>query len=272
MRSPLRFPGSKFQAFKFIEPILQSIEYDEYREPFFGGGAIFFAKSKSKINWINDLSKDLIITFQVIANFKLKNMLIEKLSKEETPTREKHVLFKEMKPKSKFEIAYKYFYLNRTSYSGIMKKPAWGFHLTKSVHPNKLGGRINESHIKLQDVQMTNQDYEKVISSPAKGDSVILFVDPPYYKADQKRAYEHSFIEKDHKRVAKVLKNTDHKFILTYDDCEEIRDLYSWANICPVSWRYHTANSNTSKRNMGKELIITNFKLNSKTLNTIKQL
>jgi len=261
IRSPLRFPGSKYQAYKFIEPILSSIEYEEYREPFFGGGAIFFAKPKSKVNWINDLSKELMITFQVIADFELKDLLIERLSKEDTPTKERHLMFKNKTPKEKFDIAYRYYYLNRTSYSGIMKKPAWGFHLTKSVHPHKLGGRINESHVKLQNVKMTNIDYEDVINSPANGNSVLLFVDPPYYNADQKRAYEHSFIEEDHTRVAKVLKKTKHKFILTYDDCAEIKDLYSWANVYPVSWRYHTANSNTSKRRMGAELIITNFKL-----------
>jgi len=104
----------------------------------------------------------------------------------------------------------------------------------------------------------------------AKGKKVLMFVDPPYYKADQKRAYEHSFNEEEHLRVAKVLKGTNHLFILTYDDCPEVRKLYSWANIYPVSWRYHTANSNKATRKMGQELIITNFALDSKILKKLK--
>jgi site-specific DNA-adenine methylase len=68
VRSPLRFPGSKFQAIKFIKPIWESVEHDEFREPFFGGGAVFFAKPKVKHNWVNDLSKDLVLTFKIMAN------------------------------------------------------------------------------------------------------------------------------------------------------------------------------------------------------------
>ncbi len=270
IRSPLRFPGSKFQAIKFIQPIWESVEHDEFREPFFGGGAVFFAKPKVKYNWINDLSQDLINTFIVIADANKREVLKNKLSKEKLPTKERHSELKEWSPKNQLEKAFRYYYLNRTSYSGIMKQPAWGFHPTKSVHPNKWSERIEVAGKKLKDTQITNLDFEEVIKSPAKGKKVLMFVDPPYYKADQKRAYEHSFREEEHLRVVNALKNTTHSFILTYDDCPEIKKLYSWANIYPVSWRYHTANSNKATRKMGQELIITNFKLDSRTIKKLK--
>ena len=269
VRSPLRFPGSKFQAIKFIKPIWESVEHDEFREPFFGGGAVFFAKPKVKHNWVNDLSKDLVLTFKVMADSEKRELLKKLISDVEIPTKEKHTEIKEWKPNTKIDKAFRYYYLNRTSYSGIMKKPAWGFHPTKSVHPHKWGDRIEIAGLKLQDTDITNLDFSEVINAPAKGNSVLMFVDPPYYKADQKRAYEHSFIEEEHTRLANELKNTEHKFILTYDDCPEVRELYSWANIYAVSWRYHTANSNKAKRKMGQELIITNFKLDSATLKKI---
>ena len=57
------------------------------------------------------------------------------------------------------------------------------------------------------------------------------------------------------------LMSTKHKFVLTYDDCEEIRELYSWANIHELEFFYRVGDSQTSnaQRKLGFELIITNF-------------
>ena len=48
-------------------------------------------------------------------------------------------------------------------------------------------------------------------------------------------------------------------FLLTYDDCPEIRELYSDFDIKNEEWMYHTANSNVTTRKVGKELFIKNF-------------
>ncbi len=50
-----------------------------------------------------------------------------------------------------------------------------------------------------------------------------MYLDPPYYHADQKRAYTKSFEEKDHRRLAKALSKTGFLFCLSYDDCEEVK-------------------------------------------------
>jgi len=211
-----------------------------------------------KINWINDIDEDLIITYKVMADRRRREMLINKLERE-VVSKERHSEVKRWKPKNDIEIASKYYYLNRTSYSGIMKKPAWGFHPKKSVPPTKWGERIIAAGKKLEHAKITCLDFEEVIKAPPTGRNVFMFIDPPYYKADQKRAYKFSFTEDEHLRLCKLLKKTKLKFCLTYDDCKDIRELYSWANIHPVSWRYHTANANKVDRKMGHELIITNF-------------
>jgi DNA adenine methylase len=58
--------------------------------------------------------------------------------------------------------------------------------------------------------------------------------------------------------LAKLLKETEHYFCLSYDDCDEVRSLYDWANIYERSWFYNTANT-TGNRIVGNELIITNY-------------
>jgi DNA adenine methylase len=258
IKSPFRFPGSKAQAIKYIRPFWELYVHDEYREPFVGGGAVFFAKPKVKYNWINDISSDLIKTYKIIADPAQRKILIKRLSVE-IATKEHHIEMKNWNPSSDLEIAHRYFYLNRTSYSGIMKKPAWGFHKTKSVPPQRWGPRIEIAGEKLENVKITCLDYHEVINAPPQGENVFLFVDPPYYKADQKRAYQFPFSIDDHIELCRVLKDCQYKFCLTYDNCEEIREMYEWACLHPVSWRYHTANSNKAERKMGNELIITNF-------------
>jgi DNA adenine methylase len=107
-------------------------------------------------------------------------------------------------------------------------------------------------------VKLTSLDFEEVIFAEPEGESVLMYLDPPYYLADQKRAYTKSFELNDHIRLRNALKETKYIFCLSYDDCQEVRELYSWANIYERSWFYNTANS-SGPRKIGNELIITNF-------------
>lgn len=143
IRSPFRFPGSKAQAIKFIQPIWERINHDEYREPLIGGGAVFFYKPKVKHIWLNDIDSDLITTYKIIQNNETRKKLISKLIVEKA-NKKRHNEMKYLTPNTKIEIAHRYFYLNRTSYSGIMKQPAWGYHEKRSVHPDKWGFRIEK--------------------------------------------------------------------------------------------------------------------------------
>lgn len=258
IRSPVRYPGSKAQAIRFIQPFWEKAPHDEYREPFLGGGAVFFFKPKVKYNWINDLDKELMITFKIMADPIKRHNICDVLGKERA-TKERFIEIKNQNPSTDLEIAIRYFYLNRTAYSGIMNKPNWGYSDEKSVPPNRWPKRIVEAGKKLEGVKTTHVDYHEVIEAPKIGKDVFMFVDPPYFEADQKRAYSHSFSEDDHLELCEVLNNTPFRFCLTYDDCQSIREMYSWATLHPRSWRYHTANARKATRKMGYELIITNF-------------
>tara|TARA_Y100000590_G_scaffold382814_1_gene453050 strand:+ start:129 stop:1799 length:1671 start_codon:yes stop_codon:yes gene_type:complete len=258
LRSPIRFPGSKFQAIKYISSFWDCVNHDEYREPFLGGGSIFFAKPLVKNNWLNDIDSNLITTFKCIAS-KESRVELSSMVEKFIPSKETfNDLRDNYEPSNKLEIAYKYFAINRTAYSGIMNKPNWGYHPKKSVQPYKWRDRIYSAGEKLSHAKITNLHFRKIILRESNK-SVFMFIDPPYFLADQKRAYFHSFKKEDHLELKELLLDTKYKFCLTYDDCNEIRELYNWANIHEFSWRYHTANSVVASRKMGKELIITNY-------------
>lgn len=258
-QSPFRYPGGKYYALKYIIPFLDCISHHEYREPFVGGGSVFFGKRKAKLNWINDLESDLVATYNAISDASHRDWLIEAVSKE-IASRERHAEVKKLEATSLREIAFRTYYLNRTSYSGIIHKPAWGYGEGYSSPPGNWWKLIEGAGRKLEDVSITSKDFSEVIAHPSRGGAVLMYLDPPYYLADQKRAYTKSFKEEDHRRLASQLEKTEHFFCLSYDDCAEIRDLYRWANIYERSWLYNTANSK-GPRKVGNELIITNYEV-----------
>ena len=258
---PFRYPGGKYYAIKKIRPFIAAVEHDEYREPFFGGGAVFWAKDKAKYNWINDKETGLIQTLQFFQNQKGLGALLELFAGEKEATKEKYEEVKALEPKNNLEKAYKFYYLNRTSFSGKMRNPSWGYRPKRSLPPYRWKERIIPCSKKLQDVKITCLDFEKVIDAPAEHGKVLLFLDPPYFAVDQKSHYICTFEKEDHQRLCECLKKTKHQFILTYDDCPEVRKMYKWANIYDLKFFYRVEAAIDHKRKEGNEIIITNFEV-----------
>jgi DNA adenine methylase len=259
---PFRWAGGKYYALSKLSQFWENFEHDEYREPFLGGGAVFWAKPKSQFNWLNDIDDGLIRTLEFIKDSKNREKLLKLFENEKEATRETHAKVKKIEPKSELEFVYKYYYLNRTSFSGKMKNPSWGYRPKRSLPPHRWKERIIPCSEKLSDTKLTNLDFSDVILEKAAGKKVLIFLDPPYYHAKQESHYAFSFKDKDHERLAKVCKKTKHNFFLTYDDCPEIRKMYSWANIFSLQFYYRLDNSkdNGNKRKIGSELVITNYK------------
>jgi len=259
---PFRWAGGKYYAISKLKQFWENFEHDEYREPFLGGGSVYWAKQKVKFNWLNDIDDGLIRTLKYIQDSKNRKKLLELFEYEKEATKEKHTAVKNITPKTELDFVYQYYYLNRTSFSGKMKNPSWGYRPKRSLPPHRWEERIVPCGEKLKDVKLTNLDFTKVMLEKGKGKKVLMFLDPPYYHAKQESHYTFSFKKSDHKRLADACKKTAHNFFLTYDDCPEIRKLYSWANIFSLEFYYRLDNSkdNGDKRKIGSELVITNYK------------
>ncbi|MEH2199768.1 DNA adenine methylase [Nostoc sp.] len=270
INSPFRYPGGKFYARNLI---LNHIPFHSYyAEPFAGGGSIFFVKDKVNINWLNDIDELLINTLLIIRD--RPEELINFLSGE-SATKERHKYYKnEFIPQNQLEQAGRWFYLNRTSYSGIMKHQNcyWGYGEKYSMRPENWPRNIRRTSEKLQNVKITNLDFEQVIESVPDG--AFLFIDPPYFNADQDKFYAHSFSKDDHFRLCQILNIHKEriKYLITYDNSEEIRNLYEWAlEIHNKEWNY-TINRTDDQKNgkskqdnfkgeryKGKEIFILNY-------------
>jgi len=70
----------------------------------------------------------------------------------------------------------------------------------------------------------------------------------------------------DHFKFAETMKNCKHKWLITYDDSNYIRELFSFANIIPWNLTYGMRNVSEGSDQKGKELFISNY-LDSLPLN-----
>lgn len=252
INSPFRYAGGKFYArnliLKHIPP------HSHYVEPFAGGSSIFFAKSKVKNNWLNDIDEALINTYLIIRD--RPEELINYLTGEQA-TKERHAYYKnEFVPQNNLEAAARWFYLNRTSYSGIMKPQNcyWGYGDKYSMRPENWPRNIRRTSDKLQNVQLTCLDFAEVIKTVPN--DAFLFIDPPYFNADQDKFYTHSFCRNDHYRLSEILKEHKDriKFLITYDNSPEVRDLYEWATeMHDKEWNYTINRTDDQKKGKKKE-------------------
>ncbi|MFB2898045.1 DNA adenine methylase [Aerosakkonemataceae cyanobacterium BLCC-F50] len=270
INSPFRYAGGKFYARNLILKHIPT--HCHYVEPFAGGSSIFFAKSKVENNWLNDIDEALINTYLIIRD--RPEELIKYLAGEQA-TKERHTYYKnEFNPRTKLEKAARWFYLNRTSYSGIMKLQNcyWGYGDKYSMRPENWPRNIRRTSEKLQGVEITCLDFAEVIKTVP--DDAFLFIDPPYFNADQDKFYTHSFSRTDHYRLCEVLKeNKDRiKFLITYDNSPEVRELYGWATeMHDREWNYTINRTDDQKKGQkkaqnfkgerykGKEVFILNY-------------
>jgi DNA adenine methylase len=157
INSPFRYPGGKFYARNLILNHIPSHCY--YAEPFAGVGSIFFVKDKVNNNWLNDVDELLINTLLIIRD---QSEELIKFLEGEFATKERHTYYKnKFIPQNQLEEAGRWFYLNRTSYSGIMKHQNcyWGYGEKYSMRPENWPRNIHRTSEKLQNVKITNFDF-----------------------------------------------------------------------------------------------------------------
>ena len=268
--SPFRYAGGKFYARRLI--LDEMSPHEIYAEPFAGGASIFFAKKPAPVNLLNDLDSEVIDTLRVIRD--RPEELIACL-KDVAATKENHHFYKnEFQPANTIERVARWYYLNRTSYSGIMRPENcyWGYGEKYSMRPERWPPHLRTVSDKLQGVELTSFDFESIIDTIP--DAAFLFVDPPYYAADQQKFYNCTFNSNDHARLAQCLERNSNRlrFLLTYDDHKDVRQMYHWADAMNSrQWNYtinrtddqknglKLAHGHRGNRARGKEIFIRNY-------------
>ncbi|CAN5534544.1 hypothetical protein BH11PLA2_BH11PLA2_16070 [soil metagenome] len=275
-----RYPGGKAKLQNEIIKRLPSLEGKEYREPFFGSGKIglkLLADQRLSSIWINDADHGIASLWNAILWFP--EDLMERVRKF-TPTtgafyaiREELLGIKRMPQKRArvVDLGFKQLVAHQTSYSGLGAMsggPLGGASQVNckvdsrwksSVRCKQIRTIHNQlAAISVRDQRCTNLDFSVLITDTSR--ESVLYLDPPYY-VQGPNLYLHSFTVNDHERLAELLRNTKHAWVLSYDDCPEIRAMYNWANIDTVAVKCsirHLKNSKTGQKTAAKktELLI----------------
>jgi len=269
IKSPLRYPGGKSRAIPRMKHLLPQ-EFDEYREPFVGGGS-FFIYLKQQISdlriWINDLNPELYYFW------KHSQVDSEKLAREVLKVKKKsssgqklfdELLNVETKSLTEFERAVRFFVLNRITFSGVVESGGFSEGAFESRFTVSSIERLAKLGRILEGIKITHKDYRELLKDGGK--NVFTFLDPPYFKTTQSKLYGRNGVlhtNFDHDEFAHEMKNCKHSWLITYDDSPEIRRNFSFANIYKWELQYGMNNYRQGKAEKGNELFIANYILSN---------
>ena len=142
--------------------------------------------------------------------------------------------------------------LLRYSYSSSGKSYA-----SQPFDIRKLFGLITELQDRMANVIVENQDFETLIKHYDRPDA-FFYADPPYFSTED--MYDVGFGWDDHVRLRDTLKSIKGKFLLSYNDCPEIRELYEGFSLFDFS-RTHSMAQRYEAGKEFKELLIGNYDL-----------
>lgn len=287
MNSFIAWVGGKKALRKLIYTMFP-VQFDRYIEVFGGGGWVLFGKPpnlKRKLEVYNDYNSNLANLFYCVKNrtcafllelgflpinsrdeFSMIRTFLEKQEPDTTFLQEELTLAEQnLSPPDYEEIraillenaqmtdvkrAAAFFKLIRYSYgSGCTSFGCQPFDVRKCFDA------IWQASHRLSETVIENKDFEALIRQYDR-DNAFFYCDPPYYETEGH--YEVVFRKEDHMRLRDTLKACRGKCMVSYNDCDFIRELYDGYYITAV-----TRLNNLAQRYEGgcefPEVIITNY-------------
>ena len=292
VKTPMRYPGGKTRA---IDSIAQLIpQFDEYREPFFGGGSVYYNVKQmlpNKKYWVNDLFEPLYkFWYETQNNLPVifehaRAWIHEYVTK--YPDKENYLkrgkdLYDFLKANiyehfDDTQVATAWWLLNRCTFGGATLSGGYveaAFERYILNSDPRMYERMEAGVPVLAGTKITNVDYSVLTNAP--GENVFIFLDPPYclpgFSTNDLYGKDGSMHRNfSHIKFAEDMKACKHKWLITYNDCPEVREMFSWANIKEFTFTYGM--KNVSKQNnvkykdkeldlTGREIFISNYEIN----------
>ncbi|NPA81409.1 MAG: DNA adenine methylase [Epsilonproteobacteria bacterium] len=272
----VKWVGGKRGLLEQIIPLFP-IKFNNYHEPFVGGGAVFFElyskeflKNKKVI--LSDINEELIITYQVVKEKPLE--LIKRLEEyKENHSNEFYYEIRELDRKNNYktlsplEKATRFIYLNKTCFNGLYRVNKKGFFnvpIGRYKNPNIVDREIILSASEaLQNVTILHQSFEKVLKYVKKGD--FIYFDPPYYPLNKTSNFtsynSNCFLEEEQIKLYNVFKELDKMgcyVALSNSDTIFIKELYKEYDINIVNAN-RFINSKSSGRGKISEVLVRNY-------------
>ena len=258
----LKWAGGKTQMLGDLLPKVPK-SYGRYIEPFFGGGAMFFALQPENAI-IADSNPELINMYRQVA--ENVDEVISCLKKYEN-TSEMFYAVREQDWMClpKVEAAARTIFLNRTCFNGLYRVNKQGkFNVPYGKYANP---RIcDEEGLKaaseaLKKAEILCGDYLLVLDHYAQAGDFV-FLDPPYLPiseyADFKRYTKEQFYEEDHVELAKMIMRLQERgchVVLTNSNHPLVHELYAPFTIDVIQTKRHISCNGSTRK--GEDVIVT---------------
>ena len=258
----MKWAGGKTQM---LSDLLSRVpaEYGRYIEPFFGGGALFFALEPENAI-IADSNPELINMYKQVAEH-VEDVIATLQTYENTEEMFYEIRAQNWTTLPQTEAAARTLYLNHTCFNGLYrvnKKGEFNAPFGRYKKPNicDIPTLLKASAI-LKSATIVCGDYLDVLEKYArKGD--FAFLDPPYvpisHNSDFKRYTKEQFHEDDHRRLAGIVEKLSHRgchIVLTNSNHPLVTELYGNYNMTVVQTRRHVSCHGNTRR--GEDVIVT---------------
>lgn len=238
--TPLRYPGGKGAFAPFVKSVIDAnqLKGGHYMEPFAGGAGValdlLFSGYVSDIH-INDA--DLAIYHfwhTIITDTDNFLTLLQEVPLTIEEWEKQKLVLKFPENHSDLEHGFATFYLNRTNRSGILKAGVIGGKTQSGAY--KLDARFNKERLTNQikriadyaaNIHVYNLDalellgkVDQILPQPS-----LIYLDPPYYIKGQ-GLYRNFYNHDDHVQICEALGKIETPWIVSYDNCNEIKYIY----------------------------------------------
>lgn len=240
--SPLRYPGGKGKLAPYLSEVvsLNGLEGGHYVEPFAGGAAValelLFSERVRHIH-INDIDP-CIYAFWHSAVHDTAAMIA--LIRDVEITVDSWLEAREVKRNwyahSTLDLGFATFFLSRTNRSGILNggvigglKQEGAWKIDCRFNKDELISRIRRIGFYRSRISVCNIDALEFFQGYIRDvpEKCLLYIDPPYYEKGA-YLYQNHYKHEDHAKLSEaVSKFSNRRWIVSYDNCPEISELYA---------------------------------------------
>ena len=270
----VKWAGGKRQV---IDKLLENMPliYNNYYEPFIGGGAFLFELLPNKAT-INDVNHELIAIYKCLTYEDFFRLMIQELDEhEKNHSEEYYYQIREVDRQQDYvnypvwKRASRAIYLNKSCFNGLYRVNAKGYFNVPSGKKEKVQIYDRENMKLVHDYFMNNNievlqgDFIKAVEKANSGD--FIYFDPPYDSFEDKESFtaytKNDFSKEDQKRLADLFKELSSKGVkvmVSNHNTNYINNLYKGFNIKVIKAK-RMINSDSNGRGNVEEVIITNY-------------
>jgi DNA adenine methylase len=270
LKTCLRYPGGKSRAVAKMDPYFPDLRnYDEFREPFLGGGsvAIHITKRYPGLNiWVNDLYEPLVNFWQQLQIFgnDLKNKLVNCKLAYNTPD-----LAKELFLKSKEHVndqslpsidrAVAFYIVNKCSFSGLTESSSFSPQASNSNFSLRGIEKLPEYSKLISKWRITNYSYDYLMDGNR---GAFMYLDPPYDIKDNLYGNKGSMHKGfDHDKFAADCDTNDMDQLISYNSDQLVKDRFKNWNAAEFDLTYtmRSVGEYMREQKQRKELLLFNY-------------